>query len=256
MTTDIPLQPPPPHAPHRWQPGTAIRIIGPFLVVIASFLLSGIVYGLAKAFGLSDDSAIAIAGFAGSAAILGFGLLIRASYPTHERRLMTSRRWSIPAAVGIGLALGIGMRIAIGIIVTLGQAVDPGLCEKLLELDDDLIPPALWHKLLLAFSLVVLAPLGEELVFRGLLLRGLARKLPFAASAVISGVAFGLAHQGYWTLWPLLVGICGFGVVAAYVYRKMGFAANVAMHATFNLVVAIFLFVDVGLGDQQPSDCT
>ena len=241
--------------PHRREPGTAIRILGPILIVFASFLFSGIVYGVAKAFGLSDDSAIAIAGFAGSAAILGFGLLMRSYLPAHERRLMTGPRWSIPAALGIGLALGIGMRIALGIIVTLGQAVDPGLCEELLKLDDELIPPALWHKLLLAVSLVVLAPLGEELVFRGILLRGLARKLPFAASALISGVLFGLAHQGYWTLWPLLVGICVFGVVAAYVYRRMGFAANVAMHATFNLVVAIFLFVDVGLGDQQPSDC-
>ena len=256
MTTDLPVPASPSPVPDRRVPGTVARILGPILIVVASFLFSGIVYGFAKAFGLSDDSAVAIAGFCGSAAILGFGLLLRSRYPAHERRLMTGPRWSLPAALGIGLALGIGMRLVIGIMVTIGQAVDPGLCEELVKLDDDLIPPALWHKLLLALSLVVLAPLGEELVFRAILLRGLARKLPFATSALISGVLFGLAHQGYWTLWPLLVGICVFGVVAAYVYRRMGFAANVAMHATFNLVVAIFLFVDVGLGDQQPSDCT
>ena len=234
--------------------GPQLRVLGPILIVLAAFILSVIVFGLLKGLGLSDDSAESIAAFTGSAAILGFGLLARARFPAHERRQITSRRWSLAGALAIGLALGIAARIAIGIVVSIGQAVDSGICRKLLELDDDLIPGALWHKVLLAITLVVLAPLGEELVFRGLFLRGLARRMAFPMAAVVSGVVFGLVHPQYWTLWPLLIGICGFGVAAAYIYRTMGFAANVMMHAVFNGVAALFLFSDFGI-DQETSAC-
>ena len=100
-----------------------------------------------------------------------------------------------------------------------------------------------------------LSALAEELVFRGLLLRGLVRRMRFPMAAVISGVVFGLAHLEYWTLWPLLVGICGFGIAAAFVYRTMGFAANVTMHAVFNGIAAVFLFSDFGI-DQSSLTCT
>ncbi len=66
------------------------------------------------------------------------------------------------------------MRIVAGVLLSIGQAVDPSLCHELLTLDDA-VPSVMWHKVLLAISLIVLAPLGEELVFRGLLLRGLVR---------------------------------------------------------------------------------
>ena len=234
--------------------GPQLRILGPLLIVFAAFVLSVIVFGALKAFGLSDDSAESIAAFVGSLAILGFGLLARARYPTHERRQMLSLRWSLPAALGIGLALGVALRITIGVVVSVGQAVDSSVCRKLLELDDDLVPPALWHKVLLTVALVVLAPLGEELVFRGLFLRGLARRMSFPLAAVVSGVVFSVAHPQYWTLWPLLIGISGFGIVAAFVYRTMGYPANVMMHAVFNGVAAVFLFSDFGI-DQTNVTC-
>ncbi len=239
-------------------PGTErspqLRILGPLLIVFAAFVLSVIVFGVLKALELSDDSAESIAAFVGSLAILGFGLLARARLPAHERRRILSSRWSLPAALAIGLALGVAARLAIGIIVSVGQAVDSSVCRKLLELDDDLVPPALWHKVLLTVALVVLAPLGEELVFRGLLLRGLVRRMSFPIAAVISGVVFSVAHPQYWTLWPLLIGISLFGIVAAFVYRTMGYPANVMMHAVFNGVAAVFLFSDFGI-DQEDISC-
>lgn len=219
--------------------------------MFAAFVLSVIVFGVLAGAGLSDDSAESIAAFVGSLAILGFGLLARGRLAAHERRLILGKRWSIAAALGIGLALGIAARIAIGIIVAVGQAVDSSVCRKLLELDDDLVPPALWHKVLLTVALVVLAPLGEELVFRGLFLRGLVRRMSFPLAAIVSGVVFSVAHPQYWTLWPLLIGISLFGIVAALVYRTMGFAANVMMHAVFNGVAAVFLFSDFGIAQED-----
>ena len=251
-TAQFPAESVPPAHPDD---GPRLRIVGPVLIVLASFMLSLVVFGLLKAFSLSDDSAGTVASLTGSAAILGFGLLARGRLPLYERRQITSLRWALPAAVGIGVGLGIAARIGIGVVVSVGQSIDPGICRKLIELDKNSVPPALWHKLLLAIALVVLAPLGEELVFRGLLLRGLVRRMRFPMAAVISGVVFGLAHLEYWTLWPLLVGICGFGIAAAFVYRTMGFAANVTMHAVFNGIAAVFLFSDFGI-DQSSLTCT
>ena len=131
-TAQFPAESAPP--PAHTDDGPHLRILGPVLIVFASFALSLMVFGLLKAFSVSDDSAGAIASFTGSAAILGFGLLARARLAAHERRQITSPRWSIPAAVGVGIGLGIAARIAIGVVVSVGQSVDPGICRKLIEL--------------------------------------------------------------------------------------------------------------------------
>jgi membrane protease YdiL (CAAX protease family) len=204
--------------------------------------------------GMSSSSAEVVANTISALTILGLGLLRLRALPAFERRLVLAPK--ITPAVGalIGAGLALGLRIAVGIVVSIGEAVDPSLCKKLVDLGADK-PSVLWHKILLALALVVLAPLGEELVFRGLLLRGLVRRrMQFPLAAIISGVLFAVAHAQYWTLWPLLIGISLFGVTAAWVYRRWGSPANVTMHAVFNAVVVVTLFVDLGL-DSQSTDC-
>lgn len=230
-----------------------MRIVGPVLIIIASFVVATVLYGILIAAGLSDDSAAAIAQTVGGLAILGLGLRSYSRLPLHERRMVLAPKRSIGACILVGVGLAFVLRIVAGIVLSIGQAVDPSLCRELLTLDDA-IPTVMWHKVLLAISLVVLAPLGEELVFRGLLLRGLVRKMTFPAAAMVSGVAFALLHPQYWTIWPLLIAISIFGIVAAFVYRRLGYPANVAMHVVFNLVTAIFLFGDFGI-DQSDATC-
>lgn len=230
-----------------------MRIVGPILIVIGSFAAATILYGILIGAGLSQDSAAAIAQTVGALAILGLGVRSYSRLPDHERRRVLAPKRSFGACVLVGIGLAFLLRIVAGIILSIGQSIDPSLCRELLTLDDA-IPTVMWHKVLLAISLVVLAPLGEELVFRGLLLRGLARRLTFRAAAVISGVAFALLHPQYWTIWPLLIAISVFGIVAAFVYRRLGYPANVAMHVVFNLVTAIFLFGDFGI-DQSDATC-
>ena len=232
---------------------TAKRIVGPVLIVIASFAVATLLYGILIGAGLSEDSAAAIAQTVGGLAILGLGLRSYSRLPDHERRYVLAPKRSYGRCILVGIGLAFVLRIVAGILLSIGQAVDPSLCHELITLDDA-VPSVMWHKVLLAISLVVLAPLGEELVFRGLLLRGLVRRLTFPVSAVISGVAFAVLHPQYWTIWPLLIAISVFGIVAAFVYRRLGYPANVAMHVVFNLVTAIFLFSDFGI-DQSDASC-
>jgi membrane protease YdiL (CAAX protease family) len=84
---------------------------------------------------------------------------------------------------------------------------------------------------LLLFSLIV-APLAEELFFRGLLLQAVWRWLRRAWPAVIiSAVAFGFVHGQPQDIVPL----CTLGLVLGYLRLRSGsLAACVVCHALFN----------------------
>ncbi len=72
--------------------------------------------------------------------------------------------------------------------------------------------------LLAFFTVVVAAPLAEELIFRGLLHRLAARAWGPLPAIVISSLVFGVVHGEPWYLF----GLIGIGVVLAIVYEATG----------------------------------
>lgn len=88
---------------------------------------------------------------------------------------------------------------------------------------------------------VIAAPIVEELVFRGLVLRGLLSRMRPVFAIALQGVLFGTAHvdpvRGVGNLGLVLV-LSGVGVafgVSAYLARRLG--PTVIAHAIFNAVV-------------------
>ncbi|OPZ47141.1 MAG: CAAX amino terminal protease self- immunity [Actinobacteria bacterium ADurb.BinA094] len=80
---------------------------------------------------------------------------------------------------------------------------------------------------------VVMAPLFEEVVFRGFLFRGLANSWGWMAGALVSAVVFGCAHLQFEVFVPL----AGLGFVLAWAYRRTGSLwTSIVMHALFNAV--------------------
>lgn len=108
-----------------------------------------------------------------------------------------------------------------------------------------------WGFLIIAVMTVVGAPFFEELFFRGLLLRALARTftpaalgpstrraLGVGAAVVVDGLLFGLAHGE----WAQFVGLAAFGMVlAAISYRTGRLGMNMVSHASFNLVAVAYV---------------
>lgn len=84
---------------------------------------------------------------------------------------------------------------------------------------------------------VLVAPLGEEALFRGFLYRGLRRRFSVWPAALISGALFGLAHYQGLDFFLIIPGLMVVGVVLAMVYeRRQSLLASAAAHATFNLI--------------------
>lgn len=112
------------------------------------------------------------------------------------------------------------------------------------------VPACITGSVLLFLAPVVVlgAPLGEEPLFRGFLYRGLRRRMPVWAAAVISGVVFGAVHVipasarvalSTALLIPPLA-VVGIGLAVLYESRRSLLASMVA-HATFNLVGFTFI---------------
>jgi len=91
----------------------------------------------------------------------------------------------------------------------------------------------------LILSVVVAAPLCEELLFRGGIFGWLRGRVPVAAAAPVSAALFAAAHR----LLPLFVLLFVFGLVAALYYRRTGSTLNtMVMHACQNgaAVIAVY----------------
>ena len=218
------------------------RVLPPLAAVGLAFALAITLAVTLMSTDLSEDSVNALFMAVGSALIALFGYLVLRRLPAHERRLALAVKHSRAGTVGLGVVIGIGIIIGSVTLIALGTVVDGGLADRLEEQATE-VGPATWQVVLLVVALVVLAPLGVELVFRGLVLRGLVRRLGFWPAAVVSGVLFGAAHADAYVLWPRGIALVLTGVALAWLYRWRGYWAAVAAHATVNGVAAVALVV-------------
>ncbi|MFQ5805987.1 MAG: lysostaphin resistance A-like protein, partial [Phycisphaerae bacterium] len=100
-----------------------------------------------------------------------------------------------------------------------------------------------WGTVQLSIAAVVVAPLGEELFFRGLLLQAIWGYLRHAWLAItLSGVAFGLIHnQQPQDVLPLIT----MGVILGYVrVRYRSLTVCILAHALFNARTMAFVLLN------------
>ena len=93
----------------------------------------------------------------------------------------------------------------------------------------------------LLFSSVVVAPIFEEIVFRGFLFQGLRGKTGAIWAAIISSAFFALTHTQYDSWGWLSVGTMG--MIACYLtYRTGSLKSSMAMHALGNLLITLDVY--------------
>ncbi len=157
-----------------------------------------------------------------------------------------------PAALGVpteprrDVLLGIGVGIALifaggGTLYVVREAVSL-LTGEAPEQPEQVVACVRGASLaLMAPVVMVVAPVGEEIFFRGFLHKALRRRLPMWGAAVLSSVVFGLVH-----VYPLLIPalfVVGLGLALLY-ERQQSLLAPVVAHATFNVLGFVMIALE------------
>lgn len=147
--------------------------------------------------------------------------------------------------VGIGVVGFVGVNIVILSLLPLVGPVDPPEQQLLEE-----VTVGGLTTVLAVFAAVVMAPVLEEVVFRGMLFQALKRRAGLWPAAILSGLLFAAVHVEITQ--PLFsLGLLGLGVVFALgLHRTGSLIVPIVGHAAFNLVVVVIIltggeFIDV-----------
>jgi uncharacterized protein len=219
----------------QWPPWYApAALFGSFgAILVASFPLLPVIF----TFGISE----AVAGIALLALLLvQDGLLVLAavlfaSIKSSPRRwhfgIRATRVWPTVGWALVGFALMLGFELG---YVELFHADETNV--------DELGEDNLVAGFAVALSVIVVAPVAEEIFFRAFFYRALRTRLPVWSAALIDGLVFGVLHfQGIDTAVILPV-IAVVGVGQCLVYERTGsLFAVIAIHAAFNTFAMLSL---------------
>jgi uncharacterized protein len=90
--------------------------------------------------------------------------------------------------------------------------------------------------------IVGIAPLSEEIFFRGFLFAGLRRAMPVAIGALIASAIWGLFHYTGAGSWGVVAQITVFGVWLSWLYERTGsIYPTIAVHAVNNAIAFTIL---------------
>ncbi|HEY3738035.1 MAG TPA: CPBP family glutamic-type intramembrane protease [Jatrophihabitans sp.] len=151
----------------------------------------------------------------------------------------------LPVA-GVGFLVATALRIAVGVVLDLASGGAATNESRNIEVDSINVPTVL----LLVAVVVIAAPLTEELMFRGLLLRTFMQRWSFWPAAIVSTLIFGLFHTyevgtvlGAVTL-ALTVGVMG--LVNCYLVRRTNrLMPGILVHAASNGLAVLVLVLTV-----------
>jgi membrane protease YdiL (CAAX protease family) len=225
---------------HTWLLPLAVLVVSvPVLTLVAVLLLPAGGGSAAAGYALTGVGELALLG---TALAVGRPLAARGGGWARALGLDRVRRgdW---APFGVGVALVYGGRSLVGLVagaLTGGRALSEAS-------NLDVTRPTAGSVLVLALVAVVLAPVTEELVFRGLLLRSFLRRMSFWPAALLSTALFAGFHAyqvrtlaGAVTL---VLSIAVLGLAGCLLTRVTGrLAPGMLVHAAFNalaLAVAV-----------------
>jgi len=246
LTRAIP-PPPPPFHPVEERPKATWRWWEALGVWVLAFFLSGVVaYPLLRVIRSEGLATIVVSA---AVAITTVGALVLWLQGFHrgwrDAVGFPKRVWP---EVGVGAAFGIPLYLAVvfvvGIILTLlFEAVTGKAVPRVQQIPQHL--PAIGVVAAVVYG-VVIAPIHEELFFRGILYRAIRDRHGVRVGIVGSSFAFSLIHYVGGALVGNLLLMCTMafaGAGLAFLYERRGnVVANTVAHATFNAVGLLLIF--------------
>jgi membrane protease YdiL (CAAX protease family) len=232
--------PPRPDLPSSGQPETfpgatwrPIEAVPLFIVALFAAAVLTVPISLIESCSAQYDLAVLAGEVALAAAVLWWVAFIR---KTPLRALGAPRRpWG---DLVTGLLVGLALVVVAAIVLAMVQAIATKVIGHAPKEPDQVV--ACVHGAGLVFLapiVIVAAPLGEELFFRGFLYQGLRRRFSIWPAALLSGCLFGLVHLGGVAFLLIVPSLAAVGVGLALVFeRRKSLVASMAAHAAFNIV--------------------
>jgi membrane protease YdiL (CAAX protease family) len=113
---------------------------------------------------------------------------------------------------------------------------------------DDLSSSNIIGAIAVGLAVIVVAPVTEELFFRGFFYRALRTRMRVVWAVLIDSLVFASIHVQYIGTPEVFIVIGGFAAVACLVYEKTGsIFATIALHAAFNTVASLSSFPAVSI---------
>jgi membrane protease YdiL (CAAX protease family) len=144
----------------------------------------------------------------------------------------------IGASIGFGVLLYPAMALVVAVIVRVFLSVvsgEPATTPRQIPAE---LPPA--GVAITVVYAIVIAPIHEELFFRGVLFRAVGDRWGMVAGLVVTGLGFGLIHYipGPWEDSLLLMGVMVFnGMALGWWYARRGtIVASIVAHMVFNVI--------------------
>lgn len=139
-----------------------------------------------------------------------------------------------PGAVVPIVLMGLGFNVVTGLVLSFV----PEKWMSAYEASSSLIMTD--NMVLLILGTVLMAPLVEEIIFRGLLYTRMKKGMPAAAAMVLSSAVFGVAH-GQW-VWMIYAFV--FGMVLVWTFeRTKSLLANILLHLSYNACAVLQLLI-------------
>jgi hypothetical protein len=150
---------------------------------------------------LSSELLLTISALSAVIAILVFGLWykksIKNNVKTNIREVFQLKH------VGFIIILGIALQIGVSTLLNLIAAIKPEWFDNYGELMEQL---GMGNSLISVIYIAIIAPISEELIFRGVILEKSKKVMPYAVANVFQAVLFGIYHMN------LVQGIYAFAI--------------------------------------------
>lgn len=142
-----------------------------------------------------------------------------------------------PGGVLLGMVLQVALSLATAPLIWLAGREGAG--QELIRLADNSKGAPLVA--LIVVQSVIVAPVVEELLFRGVLLRSLLRRTTPTCATFVSGALFGAIHLIDPRALAAVPGLVALGILLAWMTLRTGnLSRAISVHAGFNLLAMLF----------------
>ncbi len=227
------------HAPVPWGPLESV-MVGIMAVIAGSFLGAGLILATGTLHSCGGMTVFGLVGTeAGLVATVVFWVRYVKRAPLSLLGFPTRPVGDVVTGLAGGVILYIGALVISAAVVALVTLVIGHQPSPPQQVSSCVSGP--WF-VLTGLAASVLAPIGEETLFRGFIFQGLRTRFPLWGAVLLDGVLFGLIHIPFWLIVPSLAAVgCGLAIIYN---RRHSLLASMTAHCLFNVIGIVAIELD------------